>query len=444
MDTSKKDSNITKIVEAGLCNGCGTCCSICTQNAISIEENKKPGILFAEVNEENCTNCKKCILVCPSTEILINNNLSKNKLIGNYNQLLYGYSLDGDLRYRASSGGIISTLLRYLIEKNIIDGFILVKPSKNTPFLNEPFISRDINDIYKYAGTRYFPIPVNIILKEIKLVEGKFAIIGTPCQVYGITKYEMIDTKIKDKIYIKIGLFCGGVPNLNAYKYYMFANNIKDKNLKSIYRGVGWPGSNVFEYENGKKILKSRRPKSFFEKVYHTLSFFPIFAQKKCLLCTDRFSSFADISVGDAWLDIFKDDEKGTSLIITRNEEIDGLLLKMKKEKYIYFDNISENQVINSQGIFSHFYNNFYTTYNFLIKNKSYQKIFLNVNLSKYKNNINYFWIIKLLLITFGMRISENKFGWRFLFIYGILFTYTNKCIDILLRFLKNKSKDLK
>ena len=429
--------NITKIVRSRLCNGCGTCYSICPQNAISIGEDKKLGILFAEVNEADCANCGKCTLVCPSTEILINNNLSKNKLIGNYNRLLYGYSLDDDLRYRASSGGIISTLLKYLIEKDIIDGFVLVKPSEETPFLNEPFISTNIEDIYKYAGTRYFPIPVNKILKEINSREGKFAVIGTPCQIYGISKYEKIDEKIKDKLFIKVGFFCGGAPNLNAYKYYIFANDIKEENLKSIYRGVSWPGNNVFEYSDGKKILKLRRPQSFLGQVYHTLSFFPIFTQRKCLLCIDRFSSFADISVGDAWLDIFKDDEKGTSLIITRSDKIDEILLKMKEEGYIYFDNISEAQVIRSQAIFSDFYNNICTTHRILLKNDP------DINSPARENHINYSWLIKLHLITFGMKISEHRSLWRFLFIYGIFFRYAYRYVNYIVavsKKLKQKS----
>lgn len=293
----------------------------------------------------------------------------------------------------------------------------------------------DIEDIYKYAGTRYFPIPVNKILKEINSREGKFAVIGTPCQIYGISKYEMIDTKIKDKIYIKIGFFCGGAPNLNAYKYYMFANNIKNKDMSSIYRGIGWPGNNVFEYNGSKKILKSRRPKSFSGKVYHTLSFFPIFAQKRCLLCIDRFSSFADISVGDAWLDIFKDDEKGTSLIITRNDKIDEILLKMKGDKYIYFDDISEAQVIGSQGIFSDFYNNIYSTYRILLKKQ------LDVNLPARENHINYAWLIKLHLITFGMKLSEHRSLWRFLFIYGIFFRYAYRYVNYIVAVSKKLSR---
>lgn len=426
-------TNITKIVELGLCNGCGTCYSICPQNAISIKENKKLGILFAEVNEEDCAHCGKCALVCPSIDILITN--KKYKVIGNYNKLLYGYSLDDNLRYQASSGGIISTLLRYLIEKDIIDGFVLVRPSKETPFLHEPLISKDINYIYKYAGTRYFPISVNRILKEIKSSEGKFAIIGTPCQIYGISKYEMVDLEIENKIYIKIGFFCGGTPNLNAYKYYMFAHNISDKNLKSIYRGVGWPGYNVFEYDNGKKILKSRRPKTFSERIYHILSFFPIFAQRRCLLCIDRFSSFADISVGDAWLDMFKDDERGTSLIITRNDKIDEILLKMKEERYIYFDNISEADVIRAQAIFSDFYDNIYTTRRILLKND------LVINSPNGENRINYFWLIKLYLIKFGMKLSKHRSLWRFLFIYGIFFMYAYRYIDYLDAVFKKLSR---
>jgi len=383
-------SNIIGIVQTGLCNGCGTCYSICPQDAM----------------------------------ISINNNLARNKLIGNHNQLLYGYSLDDDLRYRASSGGIISTLLRYLVEKSIIDGFVLVGSSKATPFLNEPFVSTNVDDIYKYAGTRYFPIPVNKILKEINSREGKFAIVGTPCQIYGITKYERTNGKIKDKIYVKIGLFCGGAPNLNAYKYYMFAHKVKEENLNSIYRGFGWPGNNVFEYNDGKKILLPKQPTDFWGSTYYTLSFLPVFAQKRCLSCIDRFSSFADISVGDAWLARFRDDKKGTSLIITRNDEIDRILLEMKKEGYIYFDSISEDEVIRAQGRFLEFYNNVYTTHKILLRKAPV------VDLPAGANRINYSWLAKLGLTVFGMKLSEQRPLWKFLFIYGIFFRYANMFIN--------------
>ncbi len=430
-------NNITEIAKAGLCNGCGTCYSVCPQNAISIKENEKLGILFAEIDMAKCTDCGDCVSVCPATEATINNSLAHKKVIGNYSQLLYGYSLDDNLRYKASSGGIVSTILRYLAEKKIIDGFILVRPSKETAFLNEPFISKDVKDIYKYAGTRYCPIPVGKILKEIDSIEGKFAIVGTPCQIHAIKKYENENNKIKSKIYIHIGLFCGGAPNLNAHRYYMFAHKLKHANLKSIYRGIGWPGNNVFEYNDGSKILRPKQPNDFWDRIYYTLAFFPIFAQKRCLLCIDRFASFADISVGDAWLDIFRNDKKGTSLIISRNNKTDVILQKMKRERYVYYDGISETQVLNSQKIFSDFYLNYHST----VKSFGISSDNFPASSATVKNKTNYFWLIKLWLIRFGMKISQYRFLWMFLFIYGIFFRYSYYYIDTFSHLLENKGR---
>lgn len=419
-----KIRNISKIVDNGLCNGCGACYSVCQEEAISIEENKRLGILFAKIAKEKCINCGNCLLVCPALDIQVNNNVAKNKVIGNYTQLLCGHSSNHDLRYRASSGGIISALLEYLIEKRIVEGFVLVKPSNGNPFLNEPFISNQVNEIHKYAGTRYLPIPIDKILKEISSRAGKYVVIGTPCQIYGLTKYEKVNGEIKDKIYLKVGFFCGGTPNLNAYRYYMFANRIKEENLISIHRGLGWPGNDVFEYADGKKILKARKPKDFYARSNYTLCFYPIFAQKRCLLCIDRYSSFADVSVGDAWLERFRDDSEGTSLIISRSKKVDQLLSEMRQHEYICYASIGEDEVMRAQRIFSDYYHNAYTTYKILLRKK------FDLNLVAEKNQINSFWSFKLLLITLGMKLSEYRPLWKFLFIYGIFFRYANRFIN--------------
>jgi coenzyme F420-reducing hydrogenase beta subunit len=201
----------------------------------------------------------------------------------------------------------------------------------------------------------------------------------------------------------------------------MYVHNIKTENLVSIYRGIGWPGHNVFEYENGEKILISRRPKSLIEQAHHTLSFFPIFAQKKCLLCIDRFASYADISVGDAWLPKFKNDSKETSLIIVRNNKAKKILEDMKERGYLYYDKISECEILESQKIFSCFYKNFYTTF-LLFKDVSREKIpHIKVVLP---NNLNYRWLILLLLIKLGWKLSRNRLLWNQLFIYGLFFNF--------------------
>jgi len=411
--------NIDAINQSQLCNGCGTCYAICPRSAITIQKDTRLGILTANVNTNKCTNCGLCREVCHSDEIISGKQLINIDLIGVYNGIYSGYSMDNALRYRASSGGIVSSLLRYLKTNNIIDGFVLIKPNTESPLDYSAFISQDVDDILRYAGTRYFPIPVNMILKELSNMDGKYVIIGTPCQISALRKYEKRNKSLSEKILLRISFFCGGVPNQNAYSYYMKAHGIDSQRVRSIYRGMGWPGNNVFELDSGETICIPRRPKTFFAQIYHTLAFFPIFAQKRCLLCNDHFGTASDISVGDAWLEEYRSDEMGTSLIISRSPTAKNILSNMQQERAIFLGEVTKEQLIQSQKIFSDYVSNYPTTCRVLLGRKYFNRHFDNE-----KPRFNLFWGMKITLLNFGMRLTHVKRLWPYLFIYGIIFRY--------------------
>lgn len=412
-------NNIDAINQSQLCNGCGTCYSICPRSAITIKKNTRLGVLTANIDTNRCTNCGLCREVCHSDEIISRKQLTTIDLIGAYNGIYSGYSMEDALRYRASSGGVVSSLLRHLKTNNIIDGFILIKPSTESPLDYSAFISHDIDDILRYAGTRYFPIPVNMILKELSNMDGKYVIIGTPCQISALRKYEIRNKSLNEKIFLRISFFCGGVPNRNAYSYYMKVHGIDAQKVRSIYRGIGWPGNNVFELDNGETICIPRRPKTFFAQVYHTLAFFPIFTQKRCLLCNDRFGAASDISVGDAWLEEYRSDEMGTSLIVSRNPTAKSILSNMQQEKVISLGEVTKEQLIQSQKIFSDYVGNYPTTCRVLLGRK-----YFNHHFGTEKPKLNPFWVMKITLLNLGMKLTHVKRLWPYLFIYGIVFRY--------------------
>lgn len=419
-------NNIDAITQSQLCNGCGTCYSICPRSAITIQKNAQFGVLTANVNADKCTNCGLCREVCHSDDIISGKQLMNIDLIGAYNGIYSGYSMDDALRYRASSGGIVSSLLRYLKTNSIIDGFVLIKPSTGSPLDYSAFISHDIDDILRYAGTRYFPIPVNMILKELSQMNGKFVIIGTPCQISALRKYEGRNKSLSEKILLRISFFCGGVPNRNAYSYYMKAHGIDEQRVRSIYRGIGWPGNNVFEFDDGETICISRRPKTFLAQIYHTLAFFPIFAQKRCLLCNDRFGIASDISVGDAWLEEYRSDKMGTSLIISRSSTARSILSDMQQEKTIFLRKVTEEQLVQSQKIFSDYVSNYPTTCRVLLGRK-----YFNRHFGTEKPRLNPFWGMKITFINFGMKLTHVKRLWPYLFIYGIIFRYAYQWLSL-------------
>jgi len=408
-----------EIISKGLCNGCGTCYAVCPQNAIEIVPDERLGIFTAVMNPAECSDCGKCEQVCHSYDTLVRGNFLKDGLTGSYRQVFSGYSTDDRVRCAASSGGVITSLLHYLMEKKEISGCILVRPSGNTALLHEPFISMDNRDINTYTGTRYFPIPVNRILCELKKREGKFVIIGTPCQIHSVRLAERNDPQLQSRIYLRISVFCGGTPNINAHRYYMQQHGIDEKQVRSICRCQGWPGYNVFQCGGNNLFRISKRPEKWIHRVYHTIAFFPLFLVKRCLLCNDRFGASSDISVGDAWLERFSDDQKGTSLIISRSERADDLLLRMKKEKFLELGPVTGEELIASQKIFSEFYRNFQKTFSIMRGKELAARFHFDPGTGN-----DTFWGLKLYLLLTGWRLSRKEYVWRVLVIYGIIFRF--------------------
>jgi coenzyme F420 hydrogenase subunit beta len=218
----KRNKTIKSVVKNDLCTGCGTCIALCPEEAIKLTINEKKGIYVPEVNEEKCNNCGICYEVCPGHSVDFKGlNLEtfgkepKDVLIGNYLNCYIGHSTDYGIRYNSSSGGLVTQLLIFALEEGIIDGALVTRTKKDNPLEPEPFIARTKEEVIEATKSKYCPVPVNIVLKEIlNSKEGeKFAVVGLPCHIHGIRKAEQINKKLKEKIVLHIGIFCSHTPN---------------------------------------------------------------------------------------------------------------------------------------------------------------------------------------------------------------------------------------
>ncbi len=61
----EKRTDIGFVERGGLCTGCGTCVSLCQQDAISMEIDTRRGIYLPRINETTCNDCGICVKVCP-------------------------------------------------------------------------------------------------------------------------------------------------------------------------------------------------------------------------------------------------------------------------------------------------------------------------------------------------------------------------------------------
>ncbi|PKP58824.1 FeS-binding protein [Candidatus Atribacteria bacterium HGW-Atribacteria-1] len=347
--------NIENILKNQMCCGCGTCAGICPTDAIKMQINKR-GFYIPKINEARCTHCKLCDKVCSQINKTNNFNelnkfvfgkISDDKLIGNYINCYVGCSIDENLRFESSSGGMITQILISALEKGIINGALVTRMKKDNPLIPEPFIARTRDEIISAMGSKYCPVPVNIALNEIlNSKEGeKFVVVGLPCHILGVRKAELLIPKLKKKIVLHLGILCSGIKSFFGTEFILERRGIKKENVKNIkYRGNGWPGYMQVEHPNGTMYLSDTA------LLYYGGAFGTLFTNKCCISCNDFTAELSDISFGDAW-NIEKKDTKGTSLLISRSKIGEELIKKLSFDNKIKLENIERDIVVRSQSL---------------------------------------------------------------------------------------------
>lgn len=343
---------IEEINQKYLCTGCGTCINVCSQSAIEMK--LKKGQYFPEVDPEKCAKCGKCLDVCAGIEISINSIANKlwptNKYkieLGKFIATYTGYSLDQKIRYEAASGGIVTSIVLYLLRNNIVNGAILTRMSENNPCEAESFIAYTEEEVMSAQSSKYCPTsPVKIIknLKDKKQNE-KFVFVGLPCHIHGVRKLQENEIWVQNKILLTIGIFCSHGVTLSGTEFLLDKYGKDMERLDKIqYRGKGWPGGMHIYDENGDNIFIPHN--NYWPPFFANYLFTPL----RCLVCHDLTSELSDISTGDAWLkEIVDKDKIGTSIIVTRSELANKIINDMKLTGEISLSAVSPQKVIESQ-----------------------------------------------------------------------------------------------
>jgi len=274
----------------------------------------------------------------------LDNELLKEYL-GTVDKSYIGYSLDSNTRKKAASGGFLSALLIYLLEKKIIDGVVVSKIVVEDGEINaKVFIAKNKEDVLEARSSIYFDVNLLTALEEMRSFDGKLAIVGLPwCQLEMLNSILIKDEKLRKKIYIRIGLFCGHNSNKKLIYSVLDKKGIDRKDIEEFkFRQGKWRGHMYIRLKNGKEITF---PFQHFS-VYQNLHFF---ALNKCASCSDQFGNTADISTGDVWLKAYKEKKVKHSAFFTRNEWSTKIVEGMISEGWLYADEVDQLEIFNSQ-----------------------------------------------------------------------------------------------
>lgn len=325
------------ITEKGICTGCGICASLFEEDKITIEMKKsgfyRPVFLQKLSNDE----WKKLEYVCPALNMKYETYSDVNTpLFGKAIECRVGWSTSGEIRFKASSGGGVTSFLLYLLELKKIDGVIHVGRSDNL-LIAEGTLSRNPDQIRANVGSLYMPVALLKNLKYMLDEVDKVAIVGKGCDIRAVRRFIELNPEYKSKILVCIGILCGGTPSIKGTYSILDDFGLKADEISLFrYRGYGWPG-----FCTAVSHDKSEKKMSYNDAWAKRLG--PT-SPLVCKVCFDGIADAADIVFGDAWkcengnYPSFEETD-GRNLIVCRSEVGKRLMDEAASSGYLELSN---------------------------------------------------------------------------------------------------------
>lgn len=300
-----------------LCTGCSICNAVCPVNAI--EMNLSEGGFQAPIIDElKCIECGLCIKLCYKFSLIEQKEPSVLYCLAAQNK-------DSEMLMQSSSGGVAAILEKKLFEQ----GYNVIGTIYNsTKACAEGFIAKHENDLNKFRGSKYFQSDMSSAFKELvkKSSNGeKYAIFGTPCQIYAIHQYSEMKG-IRENFFL-VDLFCHGCASVNLWKKYLHyaMEKYKTNDFEKIEfrsKAKGWHRFKfAFSLKNGAKRIPTGM--DLFYQVFFSLNAHC----DACYECKLRSSlNYCDLRLGDFWGSEYDEDVKGVSAIVVMTTKGNSLI----------------------------------------------------------------------------------------------------------------------
>ncbi len=289
MSTSKRgydETLVENVTTKGLCSGCAACVLVCPFGCLEYFD-EKPNLI------KKCEICGICPRVCPRFEfsqavlekLVFGRERRPDEEFGIHRRLAIAQATDNNILQSCQDGGIVSAILTYAFNNEIIDAAIVSDTSPEKPWFPKPRLISNVEDVLHCAGTKYTYSP-NLLALQEAVQQGKksVAFVSTPCQIQSIRRIEAFPLrKYSGSIKFTIGLMC-----TESFTY----EGLMKRHIEGV---LGVNLNDVKKINIKGKVLvttKSGETKEI------PLAEAKKYTRKGCLPCTDFSAELADISAG--------------------------------------------------------------------------------------------------------------------------------------------------
>ncbi|MHA1794388.1 MAG: Coenzyme F420 hydrogenase/dehydrogenase, beta subunit C-terminal domain [Promethearchaeota archaeon] len=283
---------IDEVVNTGKCSNCGACETVCVLDGADVIKKDENNVRSFDMDK--CESCGLCYSACPRSSFgeYLMEQQEQSGIIGKYLFIKTCKTTLPELKDKYQDGGVVTSLLLYLLDMEYIDATVVVKNDEN--WIPKAILTNDRDEIINSAGTVYATTPIFDALKNIKSMDlAKYhassvdslrvAMVSLPCQVSALSRMKKTQIFPANIIKFNIGLFC--FENFDHSVLY------QDKIAKQMnvplneIQSINIKGNMIIMRKNGEKME------------LEPAQFQPL-AREGCHWCGDLTSIDADLSCG--------------------------------------------------------------------------------------------------------------------------------------------------
>jgi coenzyme F420-reducing hydrogenase beta subunit len=326
------------VVRSGLCIGCGSCVGQSDATGPRMEMDRYGLVGPAGPTTWFSSGSARLARTCPFSPAARNEDELASDLypdapvhppVGRYTAAYVGYAADNGFRDRGSSGGMVSWVLAELLRAGLVDGVAHVAPTDDPQTDGRFFryrISRTEEEVHAGAKSRYYPVELSDVLRTIRAVPGRYAVVGVPCFVKAVQLLRREDPLIRERVAFTLGLFCGHMKSARFVESFAWQMAVPVEDVQRVefrLKDVTRPAST---YTAELTLRDGRTVKRDWWNLADGDWGAGFFQSAACNFCDDVVAETADVSFGDAWVEPYSSDGRGTNVVVVRSPLVADLV----------------------------------------------------------------------------------------------------------------------
>jgi len=249
-----------EVVTGGLCTGCSACVVVCPYDVLGYDDadgRYKPFHVDADGGADDCTHgakgCTLCTRACPrfrDWEPEVDNHLfgrerTDEEVSGITRGIVLARTTDPGLREAGQDGGLVSALLVWALEHDVIDAALVSGlEGDGTSWKAVPAVARTRGDVLATAGSRYtYSANPMAYAEAIGGGAERIALVGMGCQASAPPVMAARRAgKVARRFVLTIGLLCSKTfddaifPELFEARYGLARADIAKMNIKGVFQ----------------------------------------------------------------------------------------------------------------------------------------------------------------------------------------------------------------